>query len=66
MEQVENRKAKTHKGRVYLKSLQAKIVEDPKQSLFINTDNSSEIMRLILNDMVSKYYKKFISSVFKF
>jgi hypothetical protein len=46
------KKAKTHKGRLYLKSLEAKAVENPKDCLFINSDNSSEIMRMVLSDLV--------------
>ena len=43
--------AKTQKGKSYLKNLLPKLIEDPKQSLFINTTNSSEIMRMIMNDL---------------
>jgi ribosome production factor 2 len=45
------KKAKTHKGKMYLDSLLPKLVEDPKQALFINTNNSNDIMRMILNDL---------------
>ncbi len=45
------RKAKTHKGKLYLESLQPKLIEDPKQCLFINTKNSTEIMRMVLNEL---------------
>ena len=54
MEAVEHKKAKTHKGRLYLKDQMPKIVENPKESLFLNSDNSSEIMRMVLGDLVSK------------
>jgi ribosome production factor 2 len=43
--------AKTQKGKNYLKNLLPKLIEDPKQCLFINTQNTSEIMRMILNDL---------------
>ena len=45
------KKAKTHKGKVYLNSLLPKLIEDPKQCLFINTKTSSELMRMVLNDL---------------
>ena len=45
------RKAKTHKGKLYFESLQPKLIEDPKQCLFINTKNSTEIMRMVLNEL---------------
>ena len=52
MEDIElQKKAKTHKGKVYLKSLLPKLIEDPRQGLFINTNNSSEIMRMILDNL---------------
>ena len=49
----ENKKAKTHKGRLYLESFDAKIVENPKECLFLNTKDSSEIMRMVLSDLVN-------------
>jgi hypothetical protein len=54
MEESSNpiKKAKTHKGRMYLKSLESKLIEDPKECLFINTDNSCELMRMVMNDLV--------------
>jgi hypothetical protein len=51
---VEMKKAKTHKGKVFLESRMPKAVEDPKTSVLINTNNSSEIMRMVLNDLVIK------------
>lgn len=61
MESIEIKKAKTHKGRLHLNSLAAKLKEDPKDCLFLNTDNSSEIMKLVMNNLVkNKLY--FISS----
>ena len=65
MENVETKKAKTHKGRVYLKKLQSKIIEDPKDCLFINTENSNEIMRMILTDLVS-LVPNLLINIFKF
>lgn len=50
---MEDRKAKTHKGRKYLESKQPKVFEDPKNSLFINTSNSNEILRMVMNDLVN-------------
>ena len=41
----------THKGRLYLESLKPKLIEDPKQCLFINTKNSTEIMRMVLHEL---------------
>ena len=54
MENVETKKAKTHKGRLYLKKFEPKLIENPKECLFINTENSSEIMRMVLSDLVYK------------
>ena len=48
---MEERKPKTHKGKLYLESLKPKVIEDPKQCLFINTANSSEIMRMVLHEL---------------
>ena len=45
------KKAKTHKGKVHLNSLLPKLIEDPKQCVYINTKSSSEIMRMVLNDL---------------
>jgi len=44
-------KAKTHKGRLYLKSKEAKIVEDSKNCAFINSNKSNEILRMALCDL---------------
>ena len=57
---MEDKKPKTHKGKLYLESLLPKLIENPKQCLFINTANSSEIMRMILNDLylLRKDYSK--------
>jgi|LauGreDrversion4_2_1035121.scaffolds.fasta_scaffold702761_1 hypothetical protein len=49
---IETGKAKTHKGRLYLKSKEPKLVEDNKHCLFINTNKSTEILRMILTDLV--------------
>jgi hypothetical protein len=51
---MEGRKAKTHKGRKFLESKLPKVHEDPKNSLFINTGNSNEILRMVMNDLVKK------------
>ena len=48
---MEERKPKTHKGKLYLESLKPKLIEDPKQCLFINTENSTEIMRMVLHEL---------------
>jgi hypothetical protein len=48
----EVKKAKTHKGRLHLESKIPKIMEGPKECIFLNTHNSSEIMRMVLNDLV--------------
>ena len=48
---MEEGKAKTHKGKLYLESLMPKLVEDPKKCLFINTKNSTEILRMVLNEL---------------
>jgi hypothetical protein len=50
--EIEDKKAKTHKGRLYLKAKEPKLVEDPKQCLFINTNKSNEILRMVLTDLV--------------
>ena len=55
----ENKKAKTHKGRIYLQKLMPKAVEDPKECLFINSDNTGEIMRMVMNDLVRIKLKNF-------
>jgi len=44
------KKAKTHKGRVHLQDRLPKLVEDPKKAMFLNSENSSEIMRIALNE----------------
>jgi hypothetical protein len=46
-------KAKTHKGRLYLQSKEAKLEEDNKHCLFINSNKSNEILRMVLTDLVS-------------
>lgn len=51
-EKADLKKAKTHKGRLHLESKIPKILEGPKECLFLNTDNSSELMRMVLNDLV--------------
>ena len=48
---MEERKAKTHKGKLYLESLKPKLIEEPKQCLFINTMNSNELMRMVLHEL---------------
>ena len=48
---MEERKPKTHKGKLYLDSLKPKVIEEPKQCLFINTKNSTEIMRMVLHEL---------------
>jgi len=55
--------AKTHKGRMHLGLSEAKIFELPKECLFINTSDSSEIMRMVLSDLhlMRKYYSKKLS-----
>lgn len=42
--------ATTHKGRLHYEEAMPKITEDPKRSVFINTENSSEIMRFVLSE----------------
>jgi hypothetical protein len=49
---IKHKKAKTHKGRKFLENRLPKVHEGPKLSLFINTANSNEILRMILNDLV--------------
>ena len=59
---MEERKAKTHKGKLYLDTFKPKLIEDPKKCLFINTNNSTEIMRMVLNElylMRKEFSKKF-------
>ena len=52
MEDIQlEKKAKTHKGKKYLESLLPKLIEDPKQSIFINTQSANEITRLALNEI---------------
>ena len=48
---MEERKPKTHKGKLYLESLKPKLIEGPKECLFINTQNSSELMRMVLHEL---------------
>merc|ERR1711934_1133566 len=57
------KKAKTHKGKVFLESKMPKAVEDPKVSVLLNTNNSSELMRMVLNDLhlTRKEYSKKLS-----
>ncbi len=52
-DQLELKKAKTHKGRKHLQSKLPKVIENTKECLFLNTHNSSELMRMVLNDLVS-------------
>jgi ribosome production factor 2 len=40
----------THKGRLHYEESMPKITEDPKRTVFINTENSSEIMRYVLSE----------------
>jgi ribosome production factor 2 len=47
----EKNKATSHKGRKYLENLEAKLTEDPKLSLFVNTKSSNEILRMVLTDL---------------
>jgi hypothetical protein len=61
--EIKHKKAKTHKGRKFLESRLPKAVEDPKLSLFINTANSNEILRMVLNDLV-KIYKLIFSTLY--
>lgn len=42
--------AKTHKGRLHIQHRLPKIVEDPKKTVFFNSENSSEIMRIAMNE----------------
>jgi hypothetical protein len=52
-DEVKHKKAKTHKGRKVLEDRLPKAIEDPKLSLFINTANSNEILRMVMNDLVN-------------
>jgi hypothetical protein len=54
--QTNDRKAKTHKGKLHLNSLLPKEIEDAKQSVIINTANSSQILRMLLSDIVNTIY----------
>ena len=60
---MEERKPKTHKGKLYLESLKPKLIEEPKECLFINTRNSTEIMRMVLQELylMRKEYSKKLS-----
>lgn len=49
----QNTKAKTHKGKQHLDEFLPKLIEGPKKAIFINTKNSSEIMRMAMNELVS-------------
>jgi hypothetical protein len=49
---IEVKKAKTHKGRLHLQSKIPKVIEGPKECVFLNTHNTSEIMKMVLNDLV--------------
>ena len=42
--------AKTHKGRVAIENKLPKLIEDPKRTIFVNTINSSEIMRMVATE----------------
>jgi len=46
------KKAKTHKGKLYLESRQPKEIETFKKCLFINNNKSSEITKMIVHDLV--------------
>lgn len=56
-DQIEVKKAKTHKGRLHLQSKIPKVIEGPKESIFLNTHNTSDIMKMVLNDLVRKIFK---------
>lgn len=66
--ETNTKKAKTHKGRLHLNSLAPKLVEDPKECLYINTDNSSEIMKMVMNNLylMRKAYAKKLGQKNKF
>lgn len=66
MEEVQLKKAKTHKGRMFLENRKPKAVEDPKKCAFINTHNSNEILRMVLNDLVLKNQLQLIAFLNKF
>lgn len=58
MQEVQLKKAKTHKGRVFLENKKPKAVENPKQCAMLNTFNSNEILRMVLNDLVNLFSQK--------
>ena len=59
-----NKTAKTHKGKRFLASKQPKEIEDPKKCLFLNTSQSSEITKMILEDLVSLIISNLVYLVF--
>ena len=60
-DQLEIKKAKTHKGRLHLETKLPKLIEVPKECLYLNTHNSSELMRMVLNDLVKNFLFNFTS-----
>lgn len=45
------KKAKTRKGKAELSKRLPKVFEDPKECMFLNTSNTSELMKLVLNEL---------------
>ena len=56
MEEKILRKAKTHKGRKYLESLEPMIVEKEKKAVFLKGTKTSESVTKVMQDLVNFIY----------
>jgi ribosome production factor 2 len=54
MESIDTKKARTHKGRKHLDALKPKLVEDPKKTVFIKGNKTSETITSAMHDLVRK------------
>jgi ribosome production factor 2 len=52
MENLENKKAKTHKGRKHLDEYLPKLVEGPRKTLFIKGNKTSEVVTKAMHNLV--------------
>jgi hypothetical protein len=58
MENLDLKKAKTHKGRKHLEDLLPKLVEGPKKTLFVKGNKTSETVTKAMKDLVNTYYSE--------
>ncbi len=53
MENLDDKKAKSHKGRRHLDAFKPKPVEDPKVTLFLRGNKTTETVTSALHDLVT-------------